>query len=110
MSDDTLHIYAQAYQHQEAWVVGTKDALTALRDALNVALASGDPTAMTAFTNDGEGYKVILWPVSEGKVQDFRTPYVDPTVPVQAGKSPFMMMDPETYRRLFRGFVIKTPP
>ncbi len=101
MSDDTLHIYAQGYQHQEAWVVRTRDALTALRDALNVALATGDPTAMTAFTNDGEGYKVILWPMPEGKVQDLRVPYTDP-VAHPTGKSPFMVMDRDTYRRLAR--------
>lgn len=99
--DDTLHLYAQAYQHQEAWMVGTRDGLTALRDALNVALASNEPTPLTTSTNDGEGYKVVIWPVSEAKMQDFKTPYTDP-MGHQAGKSPFMMMDPETYRRLFR--------
>lgn len=101
MSDDTLHIYAQQYQHQEAWVVGTKDGLTALRDALTVALAADAPISIPAFTNDGEGYKVIVWPMAEAKVQDLRTPYVDPDG-YQAGQSPFMLMDRETYRRLAR--------
>jgi hypothetical protein len=97
-----LHLYAQAFQHQEAWVVGTKESLIALRDTINQVLESGEPKAVSAYTNDGEGYRVLVWGVSDDTVKDLRTPYVDP-MGSQSGKGPFQIIDLETYRALVRG-------
>lgn len=56
-----LHIYSQCYSHGEAWVCGDREALTALRGALDRVLTGPDrAAAMTSFTNDGEGYTTFV--------------------------------------------------
>jgi hypothetical protein len=55
----TLHIIAQPAWHAPAFIVGTPMALTALRDAINEALAKGKATAVVE-ANDGEGFGVSV--------------------------------------------------
>ncbi len=52
-----LHVYAQPVQHEPAEIRGTREALTAMRDAIDAALAGGVGTA-SAFASDGEGFAV----------------------------------------------------
>ena len=57
-----LHLHAQEQEHAEAWVVGNRAGLVALRDALDRALAMNVPTSAHAFVNDGEGFALIVIP------------------------------------------------
>jgi hypothetical protein len=57
--DGKLHVYAQYTSHDDAIIVGTKDAVARLRDALNRALESGE-SVVGSTTADGEGFQVIV--------------------------------------------------
>lgn len=52
-----LHVYAQQAPHDEAFIVGNREALLALRRAINAALASGQGKA-DASVADGEGFSI----------------------------------------------------
>ena len=70
-----LHIRGQFSYHGEAYVVGSKAGLIALRDALNVAIEQGEGEA-TVYANDGEGYGVTVRRTS--RVRDMgNPPYID---------------------------------
>ena len=69
-----LHIYSQYAHHCEAIIVGDREALIALRDALNQALTQGAGTS-AAFTNDGEGYFACVRIASAGEMQTLTMPY-----------------------------------
>lgn len=97
-----LHIYPQASWHEEAYVVGNIDGLVALRDAINRALGTGSPQAATEFPADGEGYRVLVLPVSEDGVRMLRLPYCEPKEE-WPGKHPFEVMDNDIYKKLMRG-------
>lgn len=60
MKDPFLHIYAQPFWHQEAFIVGNREALEYLRDAINSALAEEAGSA-DAFAADGEGYEIKVY-------------------------------------------------
>jgi hypothetical protein len=54
-----IHIYGQQFFHDDAFIIGTREGLTALRDAINEALEKG--RAVTeVFVNDGEGYDICI--------------------------------------------------
>jgi hypothetical protein len=56
-----LHIYAQPFEHQEAFILGDKEALTNLRNAIDKALTNGNNESSCQFyTTDGEGYQVLV--------------------------------------------------
>jgi hypothetical protein len=52
-----VHIRPQNYSHDSAEIVGTRNGLIALTDAINNALANTDGVAVV-FASDGEGYEV----------------------------------------------------
>lgn len=53
----TLHIYSPYQWHDEAFIVGTREALTALRDAIAEALSGAEGSAASlSFAADGEGF------------------------------------------------------
>lgn len=54
-----LHFYPQRQWHDTAYVVGDRHALTALRAAIDVALAEGLGTAL-GNTTDNEDYRVVV--------------------------------------------------
>lgn len=60
-----LHIYAQFSWHGEARIVGNRNALTVLRDAVDAALSDGKAET-TAMVTDGEGYAVQIELVDRG--------------------------------------------
>lgn len=72
----TLHIYAQAMWHDEAYIAGTREDLEMLRIAIDHALAEGRGQ-MQAFTSDGEGYTVHIVPMSEEQADEMPVPYTD---------------------------------
>ena len=92
-----LHIYAQSFQHQDAWIVGTRDSLMALRDALNRALESQTLEKLESFTGDGEGYSVLVLQVDGVTAAELRYPYVD--YEGSFGKAPFEIVGSEAYRK-----------
>lgn len=54
-----LHIHAQQAPHDEAFVVGNRQGLLALRQAIDAALESGQGET-AAFAADGEGFSVFV--------------------------------------------------
>lgn len=62
MKDPKLHIYGQTYFHEHAFIVGNKEALEALRDAIDDALEVGSREGETTVaTSDGEGYVLKVY-------------------------------------------------
>lgn len=53
-----LHLYAQDSHHDDAQIMGDRESLIALREAIDEALAKDEEVAIEAFVNDGEGYQV----------------------------------------------------
>ncbi len=99
-----LHLYAQPSQHTDAWVVGTLDALQALRDAIDAALVTGQASSMSAYANDGEGYVLVVLPRTKEELDALTTPYTEdfahPSEP--AGKHPSQVIGSDKYRELMR--------
>ncbi len=72
---DTLHIHAQCWWHDEAWVVGNEEALRNLVRALKRAIKEGYAEYLT-FTADGEGYDVRILRLNDDALWDkARLPY-----------------------------------
>ncbi len=79
MSDEPtpmLHLYAQPFWHAEAYIVGDREGLTALRDAIDAALDTGRGTA-SPFASDGEGYELEVLAVSTEDAWRLGVPYTD---------------------------------
>lgn len=55
MNMPQLHIFSQIYWHTEAFIVGNREGLIALKAAIGKALEEGKGQA-DAFVSDGEGY------------------------------------------------------
>lgn len=72
-----LHIYAQHSEHSPAEIRGNREALTALRNAIDRALAGKNGESETkGITADGEGYSVEIRRVPRSSLQRSRLPYV----------------------------------
>jgi len=71
-----LHLYAQAFWHDAAYIGGGRAALLALRDAINDALHKGDGSA-EASTSDGEVYTVHVVAMSDEDAMRQLVPYTD---------------------------------
>ncbi|RPF49532.1 hypothetical protein EDD75_0348 [Thermodesulfitimonas autotrophica] len=62
-----LHIYAQTSHHDDAFIVGNRQGLLALRRAIDAALESGQ-SKDSVFVSDGEGFDVYVI-LQEGDLQ-----------------------------------------
>ncbi len=72
---EKLHIYPQYAWHSEAFIVGNKEALIHLRDALNEAINKGLSKTIF-FAADGEGYDVhVLEESRTERWNELREPY-----------------------------------
>lgn len=73
-----LHLYAQKYQHADAEIIGNRQALMNLWDALHDALdgMDGRSCQIEVFTNDGEGYSLSVRCV-ESNFQELPLPYTE---------------------------------
>lgn len=58
-AEPVAHIYAQEAFHDEAFIVGNRDYLHALRDAITAALKGGFGKA-EGFVSDGEGFDTMV--------------------------------------------------
>lgn len=75
MSYAQLHIYPQEFEHCDATIIGTRNGLLALRDAITEALEKGNSEA-TLLQNDGEGYSLRLACASDQWMQAMPTSYL----------------------------------
>jgi hypothetical protein len=86
-----LHIYGQAQQHLDAFVIGDLEGLQTLRRAIDVAIGDnhdcqcgcngkGSDSAFSAVASDGEGYRVFVHPISgdDERWAQLALPYTDP--------------------------------
>jgi hypothetical protein len=75
---NTLHLYAQVQWHDNAYIVGTKNSLTELRNAIDLAIA-GHEVKMEADVADGEGYDVFVVMLDDHEPlwNELRVPYTD---------------------------------
>ena len=56
-----LHIHAQSYFHQPAFLIGNHDGLMALYEAIGRVLFSNDATWIAElYQSDGEGFPLVL--------------------------------------------------
>lgn len=74
---ETLHIYAQKRWHDESYIAGTREALHALRNAIDCALNKNATATAESFCCDGEGYKIHVIPVTEDQAYVMPVPYTD---------------------------------
>ncbi len=95
-----LHIYAQPFEHAEAWIIGDAKSLKALRDAIDKALTDATISSVKSITADGESFVTIVANVDDwGEGIDvLPLPYYAATTP----GSPFEHFKKEVYKRLVR--------
>ncbi len=75
---NVLHLYAQEYWHNDAHIIGTRDALITLRDVINVALKNHEREShCSVFAADGEGYRVMVGVATEQSMDTLQLPYTD---------------------------------
>lgn len=73
-----LHLYAQSQWHDDAYLVGNRPALTALRDALTRLLdGSASTETLLVYANDGEGYDLLARLVDQPVFDALTAPYTD---------------------------------
>ncbi len=71
-----LHVYPQRHAHHPAEIRGTREALVALREAIDLALDRPNGAAdAVAFARDGEGYSIEVRRVPRDALHRSRLPY-----------------------------------
>jgi len=87
-------VHAQQFEHDDAYLVGTRESLTRLRDTIDAALgnkAQGKSSDSLAefFTADGEGYDLYVKVVPSSVELGLQLPYAEPLDKVlQRGREP----------------------
>jgi len=56
----TLHVYSQGFCHDPAGILGTKESLLSLRNAIDKAIETEGVSSCLQFTKDGEGYSFLV--------------------------------------------------
>ncbi len=102
MADNTLHIYAQKQEHLDAYIVGSRVGLLALRNALTAALEDNKAAAAGSFCADGEGYTIIVIPVETAQLETLHLPYSKGSVSGNA-KHPYDLLGTGQYLTLVLG-------
>ena len=74
--NDVLHIYAQRFEHDDAQIVGTREALIALRDYIDHVLHGGTDLR-GSFAADGEGYWIEIKLSTWEDMNEMPPPYMD---------------------------------
>jgi hypothetical protein len=78
----TLHVYAQMQEHDEAHIIGTREDLVRLRDAIEVALGNKARHCESSsfaqfFAADGEGYDLVVKVVPASVEANLMLPYAE---------------------------------
>lgn len=82
-----LHIHGPTYYHDHSFIIGDRESLELLRDAIDSALAEGQGKA-TSFTADGEGFDLEVYREEDDSYWDKALlPYTDEAacVPYEKG-------------------------
>jgi hypothetical protein len=74
MSDSLLHIFGPEAHHDESFIAGNREALVALRNAVELALISGVST-LSGYVNDGEGFELYVMCASDKEMDNLAVPY-----------------------------------
>ena len=73
-----LHVLPQSAHQDEAYLIGNKEGLTRLRDAIDKALKSpGKPIISSSMSIDGEGYWAIALCVTEDQMEHIPLGYTE---------------------------------
>lgn len=72
-----MHVYAPAIWHGDARIMGTRAALTGLRDAIDRVLSSGMDQHCEGIVRDGEGYRLKVSIRSYAGLKNEPLPYTD---------------------------------
>jgi hypothetical protein len=78
----TLHVYAQSCEHDEAYIVGTRDDLVKLRNAIDSALGAkakhrSSDSVEPFFDAAGEGYDLYVKVVPAVVENNLTLPYAE---------------------------------
>jgi len=93
MENNLLHIYGQGQWHGDAFLVGTQESLTKLRDAIDQALAKGSSDCVS-FAADGEGYTTNVIRVNYvPKFKELKLPYTHEVAKSDRGISPYDLLE-----------------
>ena len=109
MNDDkflNLHIYAQHDCHGDAFIMGSHEALTKLRDIIDLHLKTALPVGDDSFvTKDGEGYTIMIDSVNPECFEQLKLPYTsfeyDFSSP-ESGQTAYQAMGSNTYTRIHK--------
>lgn len=100
---NTLHIYSPTWPHADGFIVGDRESLGRLKDAIDYALLS--PTgrkdlSIDAFANDGEGYSLRVMCVDSAIMSTLEAHYTGMAMAISSwgGISPdaLFLSDPPT--------------
>ena len=76
-----MHVYGQQAWHDDVVIVGSSADMIALRDQIDAAIhCIKVKDTPDYFTNDGEGYGIIIIPVTEQEMQEIPLPYTDDSI------------------------------
>jgi hypothetical protein len=74
---ELLHVYASESPHSEVYIAGTANALKELKKAIDQALDNDKSVSEEFFTNDGEGYSILVAVVDESTISSYVEPYAE---------------------------------
>lgn len=79
MSYNVIHIFGQHTYHDDVHIIGSKESLIALRDAIDKVVGSGkNVEKIKAFVNDGEGFDLeVICCNEESDLSRLVSPYFD---------------------------------
>ncbi len=83
-----LHVYAQEEQHESVWLVGDREALRNIRDAIDDVLSIPCTRDRNTLCADGEGYRVRVRLMTEEEMGALVLPYTDHVARGVGGKHP----------------------
>lgn len=73
----TLHVYSPWTWHDDARLIGNREALEALQEALTHVLAGQGTAILQTFTSDGEGFDLEVRMVTREEMDQLPMPYTD---------------------------------
>lgn len=100
-----LHLYAQQLWHDPAWIVGDKQALYELREAIDHAIKDGN-TCLEFETSDGEGYSLYVAELGSKEMawEQLDLPYTDRSLmgfkDIRPPNPPYSLITPERHKEL----------
>jgi hypothetical protein len=72
-----LHVFGQDTYHAPVAIVGTREGLGALRDAITRALDTGEAAAASSMAKDGEHYAAVVVPVTVQQMEEVPLAYIE---------------------------------